>query len=145
MVIQLPLQSNRLQPKVIQLPLQSNKVYPKVIQLPLRNVFICQKSAIQVAPSPLFRLPRGRYSGCPEAAIQVARVALLGFPSSFFSALRVACVGRPQEVSPCVERIHAKENDQKSDHKNRFYSALLSQGGTAGLLHGGREHPRGRL
>ena len=30
-----------------------------------------------------------------------------------------------------------KKNDQKCDHKNRFYSALLSQGGTAGLLHGG--------
>ena len=30
-----------------------------------------------------------------------------------------------------------KKNDQKCDLKNRFYSALLSQGGTTGLLHGG--------
>ena len=26
------------------------------------------------------------------------------------------------------------KSDQKSGHRNRFYSALLSQGGTAGLL-----------
>ena len=30
-----------------------------------------------------------------------------------------------------------KKNDQKCVPKNRFYSALLSQGGTTGLLHGG--------
>ena len=30
-----------------------------------------------------------------------------------------------------------KKNGQKSDHKHRVYSALLSQGGTTGLLHGG--------
>ena len=29
------------------------------------------------------------------------------------------------------------KSDQKSGHRNRFYSALLSQGGTTGLLHGG--------
>ena len=77
------------------------------------------EAAITVAPEAAITV-------APEAAITVAHVALLGFPPFLFFSSRVACVGRPQEVSPCVERIHAKENDQKSDPpKSRLQCASI--------------------